>query len=106
MLCQLRGDGLLSNISAIDAWLPRRSTLPRIAGWVRVTGADGEYDLTQPGDPMETALAPDVAFVRARARAAARFRVKGQWRAWLVAVAIYRSGGQNLREAIMRGLQH
>src|SRR5215468_3199791 len=30
-----------------------------------VTGADGEYDLTQPGDPQETALAPDVAFVRA-----------------------------------------
>lgn len=34
-------------------------------GLGRVTGADGEYDLTQPGDPMETALAPDVAFVRA-----------------------------------------
>jgi Uma2 family endonuclease len=29
-----------------------------------VTGADGEYDLTQPGDTDETALAPDVAFVR------------------------------------------
>ena len=31
----------------------------------RVTGADGEYDLTQPGDPTDTALAPDLAFVRA-----------------------------------------
>lgn len=30
-----------------------------------VTGADGEYDLTQPGDAGETALAPDAAFVRA-----------------------------------------
>jgi Uma2 family endonuclease len=29
-----------------------------------VTGADGEYDLTRPGDEDETALAPDVAFVR------------------------------------------
>lgn len=31
----------------------------------RVTGADGTYDLTQPGDTGETALVPDVAFVRA-----------------------------------------
>jgi Uma2 family endonuclease len=30
-----------------------------------VTGADGEFDLTQPGDSGETALAPDAAFVRA-----------------------------------------
>ena len=30
-----------------------------------VTTADGEYDLTQPGDAAETALAPDAAFVRA-----------------------------------------
>jgi Uma2 family endonuclease len=30
-----------------------------------VTGADAEYDLTQPGDAGETALAPDAAFVRA-----------------------------------------
>ena len=29
-----------------------------------VSGADGEYDLTQPGEPTETALVPDVAFVR------------------------------------------
>lgn len=31
----------------------------------RVTGADGTYDLTQPGDTKETGLVPDVAFVRA-----------------------------------------
>jgi Uma2 family endonuclease len=30
-----------------------------------VTGADGEYDLTLPGDQYETVLGPDVAFVRA-----------------------------------------
>src|SRR5579883_2563238 len=30
-----------------------------------VTGPDGEFDLTQPGDATETALIPDVAFVRA-----------------------------------------
>ena len=30
-----------------------------------VTGADGTYDLTRPGDPAETALVPDVAFVQA-----------------------------------------
>jgi Uma2 family endonuclease len=29
-----------------------------------VTGADGEYNLTQPGDAKETGLAPDLAFVR------------------------------------------
>lgn len=29
-----------------------------------MTGADGEFDLTQPGDAAETGLAPDVAFVR------------------------------------------
>jgi len=30
-----------------------------------VTAADGEYDLTLPGETTETALGPDVAFVRA-----------------------------------------
>ena len=30
-----------------------------------VTGADGTYDLTRPGDPTETALIPDAAFVQA-----------------------------------------
>lgn len=31
----------------------------------RVTGSDGTFNLTQPGDPGETALVPDVAFVQA-----------------------------------------
>ena len=41
-----------------------------LGGFVRprklgsVSGADGEYDLTMPGAPSETALIPDVAFVR------------------------------------------
>lgn len=30
----------------------------------RVTGADGTYDLTLPGDPAVTGLVPDMAFVR------------------------------------------
>ena len=30
-----------------------------------VTGADGTYDLTRPGDATDTALIPDVAFVKA-----------------------------------------
>lgn len=30
-----------------------------------VSGADGEYDLTQPGDSTDTVLVPDVAFVAA-----------------------------------------
>jgi len=38
-------------------------TFPRKLG--DVTGPDGTYDLTQPGDATETALIPDVAFVQA-----------------------------------------
>ncbi|HUY76838.1 MAG TPA: Uma2 family endonuclease [Ktedonobacterales bacterium] len=37
--------------------------LPRNLG--DVTGPDGTYDLTRPGDPADTALVPDVAFVAA-----------------------------------------
>jgi Uma2 family endonuclease len=37
--------------------------LPRHLGML--TGADGTYDLTQPGDPGDTGLVPDVAFVAA-----------------------------------------
>jgi len=37
--------------------------LPRKLG--RVTGADGTFDLTRPGDPADTALVPDTAFVAA-----------------------------------------
>jgi Uma2 family endonuclease len=52
-------------------------------GLGRVTGADGEYDLTLPGNQAETALAPDVAFVRAERvppRDSAEYK-----RAWRVA---------------------
>ncbi len=38
-------------------------TFPRKLG--DVTGPDGTYDLTQPGDATETALIPDAAFVQA-----------------------------------------
>ena len=37
----------------------------RLRGLGRVTGADGTYDLTRPGDPTEIVLVPDVAFVQA-----------------------------------------
>jgi Uma2 family endonuclease len=36
---------------------------PRKLG--RITGPDGTFDLTQPGDATETALVPDVAYARA-----------------------------------------
>ena len=48
-----------------------------------ITGADGEYDLTLPGETTETALAPDAAFVRAErvpARTSPEYR-----RAWKLA---------------------
>jgi Uma2 family endonuclease len=45
-------------VGALREWVkPRRLGV--------VTGADGTYDLTQPGDTEETALVPDVAFTRA-----------------------------------------
>jgi Uma2 family endonuclease len=55
--------GEASNIAVLLSAALVNFVLPRQLG--RVTGADGEYDLTQPGDPGETGLAPDVAFVRA-----------------------------------------
>lgn len=46
-----------------------------------VTGADGTYDLTQPGDVGETALVPDVAFVRAdRAPTRSSPEYAGAWK--------------------------
>ncbi len=46
-----------------------------------LTGADGEYDLTRPGDAAETALAPDLAFVRAdRVPARSSPEYKRAWR--------------------------
>jgi Uma2 family endonuclease len=63
-------------VSALFAFVDDR-------GLGRVTGADGEFDLTQPGDAGETALAPDAAFVRAErvpVRDSAEYR-----RAWRLA---------------------
>ena len=41
------------------------ATYVRIHRLGRVTGADGTYDLTRPGDPSDTVLVPDAAFVQA-----------------------------------------
>lgn len=48
----------LNLATALNLWIRAR----RLGS---VTGADGTYDLTQPGDEGETGLVPDVAFVRA-----------------------------------------
>lgn len=52
-----------SEIAALLAHFLLTFVRPQKLG--RVTGPDGTYNLTQPGDPHETALVPDVAFVRA-----------------------------------------
>ena len=40
-------------------------TFVQAHGLGAITGSDGTYDLTQPGDAADTGLVPDVAFVRA-----------------------------------------
>jgi Uma2 family endonuclease len=40
-------------------------TFVQVHGLGAVTGSDGTYDLTQPGDRADTGLVPDLAFVRA-----------------------------------------
>jgi Uma2 family endonuclease len=63
-LVRLPGSGFeASNIAADLAGALRAFVKPQRLG--RVTGADGTYDLTQPGDEGATGLVPDVAFVRA-----------------------------------------
>ena len=62
----VRMPGSSGGASAIAADLAgelRAFVKPRRLG--RITAADGTFDLTQPGDPAETGLVPDVAFVRA-----------------------------------------
>jgi Uma2 family endonuclease len=55
--------GEASNIAGDLLGELRAFVKPRRLG--RVTGADGTYNLTQPGDPADTGLVPDVAFVQA-----------------------------------------
>lgn len=52
-----------SNIVVDLAGALRAFVKPRGLG--RVTGSDGTYNLTQPGDPGDTGLVPEVAFVAA-----------------------------------------
>jgi Uma2 family endonuclease len=63
-LVRMPGSGLeASRIAGYLLWPLLSFVMPRQLG--AVTGADGTYDLTQPGDTAETGLAPDVAFVAA-----------------------------------------
>ena len=63
-LVRMPGSGSKASRLAVRlAFLLMTFTQPRKLG--DVSGADGEYDLTQPSDTTETALIPDVAFVRA-----------------------------------------
>ena len=63
-LARIPGSGTeASEIALLLGYFLLAFVLPRGLG--RVTGADGTYDLTRPGDSTETALVPDVAFVRA-----------------------------------------
>ncbi len=63
-LVRMPGSGLeASRIAGYLVWALLSFVMPGQLG--DVTGADGTYDLTQPGDPADTALVPDVAFVRA-----------------------------------------
>jgi len=63
-LVRMPGSGNAASSIAINlSTLLRNFAKPRKLG--RVSGADGAYDLTLPGETLETALIPDVAFVRA-----------------------------------------
>ncbi len=63
-LIRMPGSGIeASEIAARLVYFLLSFVLPRGLG--RVTGADGTFDLTQPGDPADTALVPDTAFVAA-----------------------------------------
>lgn len=63
-LIRMPGSGIeASRIAALLVHYLLAFVLPRNLGLV--TGADGTFDLTQPGDPVETALVPDAAFVAA-----------------------------------------
>ncbi|HLY32633.1 MAG TPA: Uma2 family endonuclease, partial [Ktedonobacterales bacterium] len=63
-LIRMAGSGIdASEIAARLIYYLMGFVLPRGLG--RITSSDGTYDLTRPGDPTDTALVPDVAFVQA-----------------------------------------
>lgn len=63
-LVRMPGSGLeASRIAAYLLWALLSFVMPRQLG--AITGADGTYDLTLPGDSGATGLVPDVAFVAA-----------------------------------------
>jgi Uma2 family endonuclease len=61
-LVRMPGSGLEASLIAGEL-LIALNLFVRPARLGRVTGADGTYNLTRPGDPAETGLVPDVAFV-------------------------------------------
>ncbi len=63
-LVRMPGSGLEASSIAANL-LVEMGSFVRAHHLGRVTGADGTYNLTQPGDEGETGLVPDVAFVRA-----------------------------------------
>ena len=63
-LMRMPGSGLEASLIAGEL-LTALNDFVRPARLGRVTGADGTFNLTHPGDPAETGLVPDVAFVRA-----------------------------------------
>lgn len=63
-LVRMPGSGIKASWIAMRlSYFLMNFVIPRNLGIV--TGADGTYDLTRPGDPTETALIPDAAFVQA-----------------------------------------
>jgi Uma2 family endonuclease len=63
-LIRMPGSGIdASKIAALLIHSLLTFVLPRNLG--DVTSSDGTFDLTRPGDPADTALVPDVAFVQA-----------------------------------------
>lgn len=63
-LVRMPGSGIKASWIAVRLiYFLMNFVVPRNLGIV--TGPDGTYDLTRPGDPTETALIPDAAFVQA-----------------------------------------
>ncbi len=63
-LVRMPGAGIKASWIATNLIIVLGAFVKRLALGV-VTGADGTFDLTQPGDTTDTALIPDVAFVKA-----------------------------------------
>jgi len=63
-LVRMPGSGIKASWIATNLIIVLGAFVKRLALGI-VTGADGTFDLTRPGDTTDTALIPDVAFVKA-----------------------------------------